>query len=150
LISDSLAVQVKTGVSRFFADLKKAPYKSIFNPNVSGARAFNVTQVQREIDKWIETRKRSLAKKSGTGWGMLVHGNRILAAAVFAKISQTKLEQPISAFPAELVSIDIPSLAATAYNMMVTEVQANYSNNFLAVLFKNPSMSKQVYEAAIK
>ena len=32
-----LAVQIKTGISRFFADLQKAPYKAIFNPSLSGA-----------------------------------------------------------------------------------------------------------------
>jgi hypothetical protein len=36
-----LAVQVKTGIGRFFADLKKPPYRTLFNPSVSGARAFN-------------------------------------------------------------------------------------------------------------
>ena len=36
----NLAVQVKTGVSRIFADLKRAPYKTVFNASVSGARAF--------------------------------------------------------------------------------------------------------------
>ena len=146
----ALAVQVKTGVSRVYADLRKVPYKALFNPSVSGARAFNATLVQREVDKWIEKKKRVLAKKSGIGWGVLVHGNRILAAAVFAGIPKTKLEQPISAFPAELTSIDIPALAASAYGKMAAEVQASYPNNFLAVLFKNPSISKQVYEAGIK
>jgi len=146
----ALAVQVKTGVSRVFADLRKVPYKALFNPSVSGARAFNATLVQREVDKWIEKKKRLLAKKSGIGWGVLVHGNRILAAAVFAGIPKAKLEQPISAFPAELTSIDIPVLAASAYGKMEAEVQASYPNNFLAVLFKNPSMSKQVYEKGIK
>ncbi len=34
----TLAVQVKTGIGRFFLDLKKAPYKSIFNAQTSGAR----------------------------------------------------------------------------------------------------------------
>jgi len=48
----NLAVQVKTGLGRFFADLSKAPYKTLFNPNTSGARAFNATIVQRAIDKF--------------------------------------------------------------------------------------------------
>lgn len=58
----TLAVQVKPGVSRLFSDLKKAPYKTIFNSSISGARAFNATLVQREIDKWIEQKKRALPK----------------------------------------------------------------------------------------
>jgi hypothetical protein len=39
----ALAVQVQTGIGRFFNDLSKAPYKAIYNPSVSGAFAFNAT-----------------------------------------------------------------------------------------------------------
>jgi len=145
-----LAVQVKTGIGRIFADLKKAPYKALFNPSVSGARAFNVTLLQREIDKWIELKKRSLPKKSGTGWGLLIHGNRILAAAVFSKVSSVALEQPISDFPSSLAALDIPCLSDAAYGKMVAAIQQHYPTNFLAVLFKNPSMSQVVYEAGIQ
>lgn len=144
-----LAVQVKTGISRIFADLKRAPYKALFNPSLSGARAFNVTLVQREIDKWIEDKKRSLPKKSGTGWGLLIHGNRILAAAVFAKVSISSLEQPISEFPSLLPGLDVPALCLAAYEQMVAEIQLSYPTNFLAVLFKNPSMSQIVYDAGV-
>ena len=52
-VGDStLAVQVKTGIGRFFADLNKAPYKTIFNPSTSGAVAFNATITLREIEKF--------------------------------------------------------------------------------------------------
>ncbi|HBY60782.1 MAG TPA: hypothetical protein DEH78_13245 [Solibacterales bacterium] len=146
----ALAVQVKTGVSRIFADLKKAPYKTLFNPSVSGARAFNCTLVQRKIDQWIEVKKASLPKKSGTGWGLLVHGNRVLAAGVFSKIASSKLEQPISGFSAVLSDVDIAKIADEVFVKMVAAIQAHYPTNFLAVLFKNPSMSRRVYELGIK
>jgi hypothetical protein len=145
-----LAVQVKTGIGRIFADLKKTPYKALFNSSVSGARTFNVTLLQREIDKWIELKKRSLPKKSGTGWGLLIHGNRILAAAVFSKVSTVALEQPISDFPLSLAALDIPCLSDAAYGKMVAAIQQHYPTSFLAVLFKNPSMSQVVYEAGIQ
>lgn len=146
----AFAVQVKTGVSRIFADLKKAPYKTLFNPSVSGARAFNCTLVQRKIDQWIETKKGSLPKKSGTGWGLLVHGNRVLAAGVFSKIASSKLEQPISGFSAVLSGVDIPKMAEEIFGKMVAAIQTHYPTNFLAVLFKNPSMSRRIYESGIK
>ena len=145
-----LAVQVKTGIGRIFADLKKAPYKALFNPSVSGARAFNVTLLQREIDKWIEQKKRSLPKKSGTGWGLLIHGNRILAAAVFSKVSSADLEQSISDFPSSLAALNIPCLSDAAYIKMVAAIQQYYPSNFLAVLFKNPTISQAVYRAGIE
>ncbi|MBL0719895.1 AIPR family protein [Piscinibacter sp. Jin2] len=141
----ALAVQVKTGLSRIYSDLKRPPYKALFNPTVSGARAFNATVVQREIDQWIEKKKRQMPKKSGTGWGLLVHGNRILAAGVFAKIQRDVLEQPISSFPAHLASMDIPATTGEIYSKMVEAIQSHYPTNFLAVLFKNPSMSRHVY-----
>lgn len=146
----SLAVQVKTGVSRVYADLKKTPYKSIFNSSVSGAKAFNCTLVQRTIDNWIEGKKASLPKKSGTGWGILVHGNRILAAAVFAKIASNQLEQPIAQFPGILRAINVPKAAEEVLLKMTTAIQTDYPTNFLAVLFKNPTMSKNIYNFAIK
>lgn len=142
----ALAVQVKTGISRFFADLQKAPYKTIFNPSVSGAKAFNATLVQREIDTWIENKKTAVAKKSGPGWGVLVHGNRVLAASVFGRIDPTKLSQPIGKFGATLPTLNISSLCELSYTNMVTAIQSHYPKNFLAVLFKNPTMSKHVFD----
>ena len=94
----SLAVQVKTGIGRFFNDLTKPPYKSVFNPSVSGAHAFNATLINRRIEEWIELKKKSIAKKSGTLWGILIHGNRILASVVFQKLGKQKLSQPIKEF----------------------------------------------------
>jgi hypothetical protein len=72
----SLVVQIKTGIGRFFADLKKSPYKTLYNPSVSGARAFNATTTLRAIEVWIDAKKKTV-KKSGAAWGVLVHGNRI-------------------------------------------------------------------------
>ena len=145
----NLAVQIKTGIGRFFADLNKAPYKSLFNPTTSGAKAFNATVVQRAIDNWIEKKKQSLPKKSGPSWGALVHGNRILAAAVFRKFDVAKLSQPIGAFPAAFKQSDVDSLCEAAYKKIVDVIQVHYANKFLAVLFKNPTMSKHVFDLAV-
>ena len=145
----NLAVQVKTGIGRVFADLNKAPYKALFNPSTSGARAFNATVVQRRIDEWIEGQKNGSAKKSGPGWGVLVHGNRILAASVFKRIDPSKLSQPIGKFEAGLPALPIQALCDDAYSKMLAAVQAHYANRFLAVLFKNPTMSKRVFELSL-
>ena len=142
----NLAVQVKTGVSRMFSDLNKAPYKTLFNPTLSGAKAFNTLLVQREIDSWIEAKRASLAKRSGTSWGVLVHGNRILAAAVFRLVDSKKLSQPISTFSIVLPTLDIPTLSEKVLKKMVQSIQTHHSNRFLAVLFKNPTISKFVYD----
>lgn len=142
----ALAVQVKTGLGRFYIDLAKAPYITLFNPRTSGARAFNAVQLQRVIETWIDGKKLKVAKKSGPAWGVLVHGNRILAAAVFKKFGSDKLNQPIATFTAALGAIDVAALADGVYGQMVKSINLNYPGKFLAVLFKNPSMSKLVFD----
>lgn len=144
----NLAVQVKTGTGRFFADLKKPPYKLLFNPSISGAKAFNATTTHRAIEGWIETKKRTISKKSGTRWGVLVHGNRILASVVFAKYGTARLAQPITLYSAAMNVAEVSGLCLDAYDKMVAAVDANYAGKFLAVLFKNPTMSKSVFDSA--
>lgn len=144
----SLAVQVKTGIGRIFADLNKAPYKTIFNPKTSGAKAFNATIMLREIESWIELSKKNLAKKSGASWGVLIHGNRILAAAVFKKFGIDKLSQPIGEFSTVLATANIGKICEQVHTIIAEEIDKNYKGKFLAVLFKNPSISKQLFEKA--
>jgi len=117
---------------------------------VSGAKAFNAVVLNREIEKWIEQRRGSIGKKSGAGWGALVHGNRILSAAVFSKFGTSKLLQPISSFASALPASNLASTCEDAYKKMVAGIEAKYSGKFLAVLFKNPTMSRDIYEAARK
>jgi len=145
-----LAVQAKTGVSsRFFSDLTKAPYKSIFNPSTTGARAFNATLVLREIDRWIEKKKASV-KKSGPPWGMLVHGNRILAAAVITKYGKAKLDQSIATFQTALISSDINQICVDVHLKMIGAFSTHYSGKWPATIFKSPVMSKRIYDDAVK
>jgi hypothetical protein len=145
----NLAVQVKTGAGRFFGDLTKAPYKTLFNPSTSGAVAFNATITLRKIEEWIERKKATIAKKSGVPWGTLIHGNRILAAAVFKKLGTQKLSIPIAEYKVALGAIDIPALCEDSYAKMVSKIEADYPGKFLAVLFKNPTMSASVFAASI-
>lgn len=143
----NLAVQVKTGVSRIFGDMSKPPYKTLFNPSVTGARAFNTCLVQREIDGWIEIKKKALTKKSGAAWGALVHGNRILSAAVFRRVNSAQLSQPIKSFGTSILpTLGIATMCDDVHVKMVAAIESHYDNRFLAVLFKNPTMSKHVYD----
>jgi hypothetical protein len=144
----ALAVQVKTGIGRFFNDLSRAPYKTIYNPSISGAFAFNATMTLRAIEDWIERKKKDIAKKSGTRWGVLVHGNRILAAAVFKKFDTDNLSKPIDEFSKSLDRTRLDSLCDDSYGTMVKMIEREYPGKFLAVLFKNPTMSKRVFEKA--
>jgi hypothetical protein len=145
----ALAVQAKTGLGRFFVDLTKAPYKTLFNQSTTGARAFNATVVQRAIDKWIDGKKQNVAKKSGPKWGALVHGNRILAAAAFRGYGDANLSQSIASFAASFKESDVAGFLDISYTKMVTAIETHYGGKFLAVLFKNPTMSKHVFDLSV-
>lgn len=145
----SHAVQIKTGIGRFFGDLRKPPYKVLFNSSTSGAKAFNATILLREIERWIDKKKLSISKKTGPRWGVLVHGNRILATAVFTNIGIDKLSQPISSFSSLLNSIDIESQCEKVHTEMVEVIEKNFQGKFLAVLFKNTNMSKIIFDNCV-
>lgn len=123
----SYAVQIKTGIGRFFADLKKPPYKTLFNPSTSGAKAFNATVLLREVEKWIDSKKTDITKKSGPKWGVLVHGNRVLAAAVCKKIGIENLSQPISDFKKYLDNLGLAPICEDIYNKMVDAIETHYA-----------------------
>ena len=139
-------VAVKTGVGRFYNDLSKAPYKTIFNPRTSGARAFNAVRVLRTIDAWIEARKRRVEKRSGYAWGVLVHGNRAIAASVFNRYGSGKIETPINDFDAAYAT-DIEAICESVYIAIVQYLETEHPSKFLAVLFKSPAKGREISDA---
>jgi hypothetical protein len=144
------AVQVKTGIGRIFVDLKKAPYKALFNASLSGARTFNVTLVQRLIDQWIDIKKEEMEKRSGFSWGVLIHGNRVLAAVTFEQIKNSAFMKPIAEFRKNLDHAEIDVKCEQSHKAMVEVLEADYQGKFLAVLFKSPIISKEVFDKASK
>jgi hypothetical protein len=145
----ALAVNIKTGIGRFFNDLTRGPYKSVFNPLTSGAKAYNSVVVQRQIDKWIDAKKKSMSKKSGYPWGVLVHGNRIVAAAVFKLIGTNKLDVTIEQFSHEIEALSISKICEEAYSAIVEVLNQEFPDRVLAVLFKSPLRSKEVFDHAV-
>jgi hypothetical protein len=145
-VDPSHSVAAKTGIGRFFNDLSKAPYKAIFNPQTSGSQSFNAVRILRAIDDWIAEKKSQSDRKSGYAWGLLVHGNRAIAASVFKNVGQTILEQPISEMNSNYVTLVVEACEAV-YPAMLSHLEAEYPNKALAVLFKGSSNCKAIHEA---
>ena len=120
----------------------------MFNPATSGAKAFNATTLLREIDRWIEYKKLNLPKKNGINWGVLVHGNRILAAIVIKRFGIENLSQPIADFSKKIKPQELSITCEISHLKMVEIIEKSFSGKFLAVLFKNPSISKTVFDFA--
>ncbi|WP_334656702.1 AIPR family protein [Sphingomonas panaciterrae] len=145
----TLAVLAKTAIGRFFADLKRAPYKTIFNSGTRGARAFNSVLMQRKIEEWIDQKKRSLDQKKGLPWGLLVHGNRVLESGVFRLYGEGKLNETIQDFAASLDEEYLVELCELIYEAMLNVLEREHEGRFMAVLFKGPTKSKEVLESAL-
>ena len=141
----SLSVAAKTGIGRFYSDLSKAPYKTIFNPQTTGARAFNSVRVLRDVDRWITNRKKQAGRRSGYSWGLLVHGNRAIAASVFKRLGGDLLDQPIFEFPEDF-SPKVYAACDEVYPVMLNLLKADFPNKALAVLFKGSANCKTIYE----
>jgi hypothetical protein len=81
LSADSgLAVQAKREIGRFWTDLSKSPYKTIFNPTVNGITVYRAVAVLREIENSLNEAIKGLGKRSGRDYGVLVHGNRLISS----------------------------------------------------------------------
>ncbi|WP_236212052.1 AIPR family protein [Metapseudomonas otitidis] len=145
----NLAVAAKTGTGRFFLDLAKAPYKTIFNPQISGSYVFNTVFTLREIEKWIKSEIKTLPKRSGIQYGSLVHGNRIIAAAAMKKLGKSFFERTVEEFKRDKKIESLPEILKDTHTAIINEINKNFQGKFLAVLFKSPTNSKQIFEAAV-
>jgi hypothetical protein len=75
----SLAVLAKREIGRFWIDLDKAPYKKLFNPQTSALYVYHAVLMERLIESKLSEAIKSMDKRSGKRYGVLVHGNRLLA-----------------------------------------------------------------------
>ena len=142
----SHSVAAKTGIGRFFNDLSKAPYKAIFNPQTSGAQSFNAVRILRAVDDWIAEKKSQSDRRSGYSWGLLVHGNRAIAASVFDKMGKAILNQPISSLD-QNYELSVKRVCEQVYPVMLEYLEDAFPNKALAVLFKGPSNCKAIHDA---
>jgi len=136
--SVSLAVQAKRELGKFFEDLSKGVYKQIFNPTTTGRYLNNCVQINREIEGAINQKINALGKKSGREYGILVHGNRMLAMLVFKRLSVSRNE---------IIKIDELNISETVDSLlakMAGVLNTNFPENFLATLFKNRSKCDQL------
>ncbi|MBD9424800.1 AIPR family protein [Pseudomonas sp. PDM15] len=144
----NLAVAAKTGTGRFFIDLTKAPYKAIFNPQTNGSYTFNTITTLRSIDNWIKQKIKDLPKKSGSAYGTLVHGNRIIAAAAMNKLGKEYFKKTITDFKSSFDEPALHTILGDVHQKITDEINNKFQGKFLAVLFKSPGNSKIIYEAA--
>ena len=116
----------------------KGIYKNIFNPSVTGRYLYNCVEVNRQIDKLIEAKLKSMGRKTGKEYGVLVHGNRLLSMLLFKQIavSGTTITDP--------ATLNLSMLFDATFDKLVEIINAKYSDNFLGTLFKNKAKCEEI------
>ena len=93
-------------------------------------------------------RKAGDRKESDPRWGVLVHGNRVLAAAVFKRVGLENCRSQLLTLANSCLVSGWGAVCADVHSKMVATIESKYQGKFLAVIFKNPSMSKVVFDSS--
>lgn len=132
----SLFVQLKREIGKLWEDINRAPYKELFNSATNSLFLWRSVLVQRLIDRSLDsiTTHDALA---GRDLGLVVHGNRLVAAMVFRTLPTGRFGDPV--FDLATAFSEDQALAAvrTAYTRLKCELDATYPNAIIPTLFKN-------------
>lgn len=142
----SLAVQAKREIGKFYESLSKAPYRTIFNPQISGVYVLNSVKTLREIEKVLAIEVSQLEKKSGKTYGLLVHGNRMIALLAMKELGVLNAAKNYDYL------VDVVKVSETVNNIIQKTkefVTNNYPDKVLGTLFKNSSICKELYHECI-
>ena len=136
----ALTVQAKREISKLYDNIHKAPYKLLFNPQLSAKRLWRTVLVQRAVDTALREKGKAVDDRSQM---VGVHGNRFILHEVFNRLG-TEVDNSsfdeLKTKSAELAAELLPTVAA--------EVEKHYPGSYLNSLFKNAekcrNLSKEV------
>lgn len=142
----SLAVQAKREIGKFYENLNKSPYKTIFNQDTTGKFMFNSVRCLRVVEKLIRLKINSLNSKSGKEYGILVHGNRMLALLTFSKLDINELAKRDDFTINEK---HIEDALNESFDNLDKQITLYYQGKILGSLFKNFGICKKIYQEII-
>jgi hypothetical protein len=139
-------MQLKREISKLWENIEKAPYKELFNPTISGLYIWRCVQAQRKIDKALDGILKKLGAKSGREYGVAVHGNRLIAALVFAHLKPKQFANPQFQFDEATKDSLISEVTNTYYEKLRDALATHYPNAIVPTLFKNLTKCKHLAE----
>jgi len=139
--SPDLAVQAKREIGRLWEDVTKPPYKLLFNGGVTATRLWRAVESLRAVDDALRKEQKQL---DGRDRSVAIHGNRLIAHAVFGALPDKSLDDPSADFAA--IKATVPDLTGRALAEVQTIVERDYPANYLAALFKNRSRCRELVD----
>ncbi|OBC01140.1 hypothetical protein A5788_10780 [Gordonia sp. 852002-50816_SCH5313054-c] len=142
--SSALATQAKREVSRLWDDTSKAPYKALFNATTTYLRVWRSVRILRAIDAKLDELKAGLDTRER---GYAVHGNRLVAHVVFAKLDLSGIEDPATDWNTIL---DRAADLTTNVLDTITKNGEDEYGGYTASLFKNATKTEHLATQAIE
>lgn len=130
-----LPVQLKREIGKLWEDIGKAPYKEIFNASIPGLHVWRCVQVQRRIEKAIDTYVKR--NESWRDYGLTTHGNRLIAALVFETLPVKKFSIPDFTFDSIASEANLTTLVDERVKVLSALLEKHYPNSIIPTLFKN-------------
>jgi hypothetical protein len=125
----ALTVQAKREISKLYENIDKAPYKLLFNAQVSAKKMWRSVLVQRAVDAALREKGKSLDDRSQM---VAVHGNRFILHEVLNSLVGNLADAAVE---------ELKSPASALANQLLTElalqVEKYYPGSYLNSLFKN-------------
>jgi hypothetical protein len=140
-----LVVQLKREIGKLWVDTSTAPYKELFNPSVSGAQLWHAVQVQRKIDRALA----SYAKRTKRdNYAVTTHGNRLVAALVFAMLPRPSIEELASSVDEGVSETAANELTDAAVEAVAAQLRRAFPSSIIPTLFKNQQKCEAVFYGA--
>ncbi len=140
----SLVVQLKREIGKLWENLTKSPYKKLFNPSISGIFVNNCVQIQRKIDKQIDSMAKSI--DDGRKSGVLIHGNRLISMLVFRDINPTRLTNSTFSVKTEILDSYITETIDKYFKVLFYIFENTYPNAIIPTFFKNSSKCQAIVD----
>lgn len=139
----TLAVQAKGGIGKYFETLDRGIYKELFNTSVSGYFVFNSVKIVRKIEAILRSKASELGRASGRDYGILVHGNRMIALKTITELNiKSQLNNIDFTIDDSLLENKVIDVVARMNEFLNT----NYPDNILGTLFKNSTKCTSLIE----
>lgn len=134
-------VQAKREIGKFFENLEGGIYKTLFNPTTSGDYVWNCVRIVRAIEASLKKRIKDLPKRAGRSYGLLVHGNRLIAMLVLRHANlRAAMKQPVFQVDQAIIE-QVQTSAVAAVEAAITK---EFGDSMLGTLFKNASKCKEL------
>ncbi len=135
------AVNAKQAIGRFYEDITKPPYKTLFNASLTAVKLWRAVEMLRAVDDFLKIEQK---KRDGKEKLCAIHGNRVLLYLAFKELSPSIFEAE-NDIDAALKRV--PELVTAYLQKLSDEIGTNYSASYVGNVFKNITKCKAIVSA---